>query len=344
MTRLQSKAVLLEQPGVLPKPMVRIAAQPRRYEVLLRVRSSSANYHDVVFCKMPQPAGSTLLWPRVPFSDASAEVVALGDGVSDWRIGDRVMPNFFPDWLAGGPSEERLARVYGDQLDGALQTYMVADARSLVRTPPHLTDCEAGTLGCAGLTAWRALYDEGRLRPGGTVVLQGTGGVSLFALGFAKMSGATVIVTSSSDEKLARARALGADHLINYRACPDWELEVQKLTAGRGADIVIDVGGANTLAKSVEAARFNGHVSVIGVLSGFESPSFPLARVMMKNLTVRGITVGSQSQFAAMCEAIAKFGYRPVLDQDFPLQDAEGAIQRLLSQKHFGKITVSLDD
>ncbi|MET0986635.1 MAG: NAD(P)-dependent alcohol dehydrogenase [Steroidobacteraceae bacterium] len=344
MTQQQSKAVMLERPGPLPKPILRDAPKPQRQEVLLRVHSSSVNFHDYVLCTFPQAVGGTLAWPRVPFSDASAEVVELGADVENMAVGDRVMPNFFCDWVTGRPTDQLLATVYGDQVDGALQTYMRATARSLVKTPAHLSHREAGTLGCAGLTAWRALHEEGRLQPGGTVLVQGTGGVSLFALGFAKMSGATVILTSSSEEKLDRARALGADHLINYRAHPDWELEVLKLTEGRGVDIILDVGGANTLAKSVEAARIDGHVSVIGVLTGFESPSFPLARVMQRNLSVRGITVGSQSQFASMCEAIAKHRYRPVLDENYPLENAEEAIQRLVSQRHFGKITVSIGD
>jgi NADPH:quinone reductase-like Zn-dependent oxidoreductase len=346
MSERESNAVLLERPGPLPKPIKRAASSPRRQEVLLRVRGSSINFHDYVFSATAagENAPYPLKWPRVPFSDACGEIVALGEDVTGFAVGDRVIPNFFPYWLDGRPATKRLSTVYGDQLDGGLQTYMVAEAQSLAMAPSHLSDREAGTLGCAGLTAWRAVFDEARLRPSDVVLIQGTGGVSLFALGFAKMVGACVIITSSSDEKLERARALGADHVINYRADPDWDRKALEITDGRGANLIVEVGGGGTLAKSISAAALDGHVSVIGVLTGFESETFPLASVMQKNLSVRGITVGSQSQLSDMCESIARNRYHPVLDKDFPLDDAEGAMQWMLSQRHFGKITVSIGD
>jgi NADPH:quinone reductase-like Zn-dependent oxidoreductase len=339
----ESRAVVLERPGALPAPTVRAAASPQRNQVLLRVRGSSVNFHDYVLCARPEFDLGQLLWPRVPFSDNSAEVVELGQDVSHVAVGDNVVANFFPDWISGPPTAPILDKVYGDQLDGALQTYMVAEAHSLVRAPSNLSHREAGTLGCAGLTAWRALFDEGRLKPAQVVVIQGTGGVSLFALGFTKMAGATVILTSSSDEKLERGKALGADHLVNYKATPAWDKEVLELTDGRGADIVLDVGGATTIGSSISAVRVGGHVSVIGVLTGYETNAFPFATIMGKNISVKGITVGSTEQLATMCAAIETHDYHPVLDKDFALEEAEGAIQHLLSQRHFGKITLSVD-
>jgi NADPH:quinone reductase-like Zn-dependent oxidoreductase len=336
----ESYAVVLERPGALPKPVRRAAATPGPGEVLLKIGATSVNFHDYIAATGGLP---DLLWPRVPFSDACGHIIALGEGVTEFAIGDRVIPNFFPDWRDGRPTHKNLARVRGDQLDGALQTHMCAAADSLVATPPHLTDTEAATLGCAGLTAWRALFEDRRLRPGGTVLVQGTGGVSLFALGFAKMMGAAVILTSSSDEKLARGLALGADHTINYKNEPAWDEAVMRITHGAGADVVIDVGGGDTLAKSIGAASVDGYIACIGVLTGFQTSDFPFANIMMKNLTLGGITVGSRRQLADMCKAITAHHFRPVVSQIFSLDQAEDAVQLMLTQKHFGKIAIAVD-
>jgi NADPH:quinone reductase-like Zn-dependent oxidoreductase len=335
---VESRAIVLERPGALPPPTVRAASRPKRGEVLLQVGATSVNFHDLLGVTGQLPH---VIWPRVPFSDASGEVVELGDDVTGVAVGDRVIPNFFPRWSAGRPRAEHLGFVLGDHTDGALQTHVCVDARSLAPTPPHLDDTEAATLPCAGLTAWRALFVEARLQPGDTVVVLGTGGVSLFALGFAKLAGATVIATSSSDDKLEKARALGADHLVNYRRRPDWDSEVLEVTGGGGAEVILDVGGTATLSRSVNAAATDGHVACIGMLTGRESDAFPQGVIMRKNLTVRGITVGSRADLTAMCKAVAASRYRPVVDQVFGLSEAEAAMQRLVSQVHVGKIVIS---
>ena len=237
-----------------------------------------------------------------------------------------------------------MSPVLGDQVDGALQTHLCLPAASVVRAPSGLNHLEIATLGCAALTAWRSVVVEAQVQPGQTVVLQGTGGVSLAALAFAKMLGARVILTSSSDAKLARAKQLGADVLINYRTTPDWSAAVLEATAGAGANLVVEVGGGETLGQAIKAARLGGHISVIGILTGYQAASFPLAMVMSKNLTVRGITVGSVANLDAMCRAIELNGYRPVIDQVFDLDHAHDAVATMKKQGHFGKIVIKIAD
>ena len=234
--------------------------------------------------------------------------------------------------------------VLGDQVDGTLQSHVVVPAASLARAPAGLTHEAIATLGCAGLTAWRSLIVEAKVKPGQTVVLQGTGGVSLLALGFAKMAGARVIITSSSDEKLERARALGADVTINYRALPEWAGAVRVATDGLGADVVVEVGGGETLSQAVAAVRVGGHVSIIGVLTGWRAPNFPLAQVMSRIITLRGITVGSTADLSAMCRAIEQHNYQPVVDQVYDLAAAHEAVAAMREQRHFGKIVIRIDD
>lgn len=333
---IESRAMVLDAAAQPLRVESRTVRAPGPGEVLLRVRATSVNFHDYVNVMGGIPR---LPYPRVPFSDVCAEVEAVGDGVTRAKPGDRVCVNFFPRWTSGRPEASFMSPVFGDQIDGFLQTRAVAPADSLVHAPAHLTDQEAATLGCAGVTAWRSVVVEGGVKAGDVVVVQGTGGVSLFALGFAKMLGAVVVLTSSSGEKLERARALGADHLLNYKADPDWDRRVQELTGGRGADLVVDVGGADTFPRAVRAVKLDGHISIIGVLTGV-TPEFPLAQVMGKNLTVRGITVGSRSHFEAMNRAVTAHLYRPVVDRAFPLEAANEAIALMTSQTHFGKIVI----
>ncbi|WP_375383107.1 NAD(P)-dependent alcohol dehydrogenase [uncultured Sphingomonas sp.] len=317
----------------------RPAATPGRGEVLLRVHATSVNYHDYVGINGGIP---NLPVPRVPFSDAVATIEAAGEDVTV-ALGARVIPSFFPHWQSGPPTKAGQAMILGDRMDGTLQSRVVVPALSLVPAPANLSNEEAATLGCAGLTAWRSVVVEAGVRPGQTVVMQGTGGVSLFALGFAKMLGARVIITSSSDEKLERARALGADVLINYRRDPEWAAAVLATTDGLGADLVVEVGGGATLAQAVRSTKVGGHVSVIGVLTGLRSPDFPLNIVMSRNITMRGITVGNTSDLAAMCQAIELHGYRPVVDRAFDLEDAHEAVATLSAQGHFGKLAIRVD-
>lgn len=336
---MYSRARYIERDGALSGVQKRSVELPGPGELLLNIHATSINYHDLIGIDGGIPG---LPLPRVPFSDASATIVAVGKNTQNYKSGDRVIPAFFPNWVRGPIDAEVKRPVTGDQIDGTLQTYLTVPAESVARSPVGLTHQEVSTLGCAGLTAWRSIVVEAQVQPGQTVVLQGTGGVSLAALAFAKMAGARVIITSSSDEKLDRARSLGADQTINYRTHADWHNQVLALTNHVGADLVVEVGGGMTLAHAVHATKINGHISVIGVLSGGEAPAFPLAAVMSRNLTVRGITVGSVAQLDAMCRAIEVNGYRPVIDSEFDLNTAEEAIARMRGQLHFGKIVINL--
>ncbi|HYW02321.1 MAG TPA: NAD(P)-dependent alcohol dehydrogenase [Gammaproteobacteria bacterium] len=308
-------------------------------QVLLHMRSASLNYHDLVTIMGVNPR---LPLPVIPLSDGCGEVLEVGDGVTGVAPGDLVVTRFFQDWHAGGPTRERLARVPGDTVDGCMTEYAVFDATAVSHVPEHLSDLEAATLPCAGLTAWRAIVIEGGVTAGDTVLLLGTGGVSIFALQFAKLLGAEVIITSSSDEKLERAAGLGADHLINYRRREDWHHEVQKLTGGRGVDHVVEVGGAGTFEKSLKCLRIGGHVSVIGVLSG-HSNVVPIARIMAANARVKGITVGSEEHFDGMCRAIALHRMRPVVGEVLGFEDLRAAFDLMQEGGHFGKICLDLD-
>jgi NADPH:quinone reductase-like Zn-dependent oxidoreductase len=332
----QARAMVLSAYGQPLASEVREPRQPGPGEALIRVKATSVNFHDFVGVMGGIPR---LPLPRVPFSDLCGEVEAVGDGVRRVAPGDRVSANFFPNWIGGRPEGQFMSPVFGDQVDGFLQTHATVRADALVKVPAHLSDAEVATLGCAGLTAWRSVVVEAATKAGDVVVVQGTGGVSVFALGFAKMLGATVILTSSSNEKLEHGRQLGADHLVNYRAEPDWDRKVTEITGGRGADLIVDVGGADTFPRAVKAAKIDGHISIIGVLSGV-TPEFPLAHVMSKNLTVRGITVGSRTQFEAMNRAIDTHGWRPTIDRSFPLEGANDALALMASKTHFGKIVV----
>ncbi len=333
------QARIVERDGILSRTLERAIPIPGPGELLLRIHATSLNYHDLVGIDGGIPSASLL---RVPCSDASATVSAVGEGVTSFAVGDAVIPGFFPNWPGGPISANVKTPVTGDQIDGTLQTHLCVSAKSVVRAPAGLSHEEIATLGCAALTAWRSLMVEAVVQPGQTIVLQGTGGVSLAALAFAKMAGCRVIITSSSDEKLARAKALGADLFINYRTAPDWPDAVLQATNGDGADLIVEVGGAATLAGSVRAVKTGGHISVIGVLTGWDAANFPLAQVMSKNITVRGITVGSLAHLDAMCRAIEVNGYQPVIDAIFDLETAHDAVEALRQQQHFGKIVIRI--
>lgn len=335
----QGKAMVLRAKGEPLELEEREPISPKRGQVLLRNAATSLNFHDFINVKGGIPG---LPYPRVPFSDGCAEVLEVGEDVTGLKVGDRVIPNFFSHWIDGEPTAYTRSVVPGDHIDGMLQHYVTLDSASLVKAPPSLTDHEVATLGCAGVTAWRSVIVEAKIKPGDVVLIQGTGGVSLFALAFAKMAGASVILTSSSDEKLDRAAGLGADHLHNYRKDERWDDFALSVTKGRGVDLVVDVAGANTLPRALNAAKVNGHVSVIGVRAGAvgEAMSFPVVQVMSKNLTIKGITVGSRQHLADMCQAIEVHGYKPVVDRVFALEETEAAIALMDSQAHFGKIVI----
>lgn len=311
--------------------------KPGPGEILVRIRASSLNYHDfvVVMGGIPTEDG------RIPMSDGAGDVVAVGAGVTKWKKGDRVLSLFFPNWQAGQIEAAGFASVPGDGADGYAAEYVVVPETAVTRMPEGYSCEEAATLPCAALTAWRALMVEARVKPGDWVLTQGTGGVSIFALQFAKAAGCRVISTSSSPEKLDRLKALGADHVINYKTTPEWGREAKALTGGRGVDEVVEIGGPGTLAQSIAACRPGGHISLIGVLTGV-SGEVPTAALFSLNITLSGITVGSRRHQEDMIAAIEANGIRPVIDKTFPLDSIADAFAHQASQKHFGKIVLSI--
>lgn len=310
-------------------------------EVLVRVRATSLNFRDLMTVTGIYNPKQPL--PLIPLSDGVGEIVAVGDGVTRVAVGDRVAGIFAQGWIAGEPAVEKVrTTTLGGPLDGMLTEYRALSQDGVVKVPDYLNDEEAATLPCAALTAWSALITHGQLKPGDTVLVQGTGGVSIFALQFAKATGARVIITSSSDEKLERAKALGADEIINYKQSPEWDKVVREMTGGRGVDHVVEVGGAGTLAKAIRSVRFGGQISLIGVLSG-RTGEVDIAPVLMQNIRVQGIIVGSREMFEAMNRALEQNRIRPVVDKLFPLEETKQAFQLMAQGGHFGKICIRLD-
>ena len=307
------------------------------HEVIVKFHAASLNYRDWLFAKGIYNPKARL--PAVPLSDGAGEIVEVGQGVTNWKVGDRVCPIFTQGWIEGRRSaaKDRTSLGAGD-VDGVLREYGAFHESGLVRIPDHLSFEEAATLPCAAVTAWHALIRIGNLRAGETVLTLGTGGVSVFATQFAKMHGARVIATSSSDEKLARVRELGANEIINYKTTPDWDKEVLRLTDKIGVDHVVEVGGAGTLPKSVNAVRTEGTVHVIGVLAG--GSGLDPTRVLMKGLRLQGILVGSREMFEEMNHAITANGLRPVIDKTFAFEEAREALKYLGSGSHFGKVVI----
>jgi len=283
--------------------------------------------------------------PRILGSDAAGEVVAAGSAVTLFKPCDRVCTLFFQDWLDGEIQPLTGKSALGGAIDGVFATERVLPESGLIHAPAHLSFEEAATLPCAALTAWNALIEQGRLRAGQTVLVQGTGGVSLFALQFAKMSGATTILTSSSDEKLDRGRRLGATHILNYKSSPDWDKSAKELTHSMGVDHVVEVGGQGTITRSLNAVRPSGHVHVIGVLSGTgpdAGPGIDVRSVLTKSVHINGIYVGSRAMFERMNAAIAANKLKPVIDRIFPFTEARAAFEHMQTGSHFGKIVLSL--
>ncbi len=315
--------------------------EPGENQVLIRVHAASLNYRDHAIVT-GNYFGGVLQRDTVPLSDGAGEVVAVGRNVTRFKAGDRVIGTFFQCWIDGVPNRSSFTAL-GSPADGMLTEYIALDQDGVVRCPEHLSYDEAATLPCAGLTAWNALNVSGTVRPGQTVLALGTGGVSIFALQFARMCGARVIVTSSSDEKLVRAAELGAAATVNYKTTPQWDQEVLRLTAGRGVDHVIEVGGAGTLAKSFQCVGFRGQVTLIGVLSGREGDTNPHP-LMMKNASLCGVFVGSRAMFEQMNEAIAVNAMHPVVDRAFPFADAADAYEYARTGKHFSKVVIRIAD
>jgi NADPH:quinone reductase-like Zn-dependent oxidoreductase len=310
----------------------------RHGEILIRLRAASLNYRDLAI--LAQKYMPTLPLPYVPASDACGEVVEIGEGVTRFKVGDRAVPIYTQGWHDGYPTLElRTKRTLGAPLAGVLQEYIAVPAEDAVVVPSHLSDQEASTLPIAALTAWSTLQ-EGAVKPGSTVLIQGTGGVAIFALQFARLAGARVIALSSSDEKLARAKQLGADVGINYRKAQAWDIAVKDATDGRGVDIVVETAGA-TLQQSLACVAFGGFVGVIGFVAGYKA-EIPLRAVIGPMIRIQGIAVGSRARFEAMNRAIAQHQLKPVVDSTFALEKAADAFRHLQSGKHFGKIVVEI--
>lgn len=315
------------------------APAPRSGEIRVRIRAASLNFRDglVVSGFFPAPDG------LIPLSDGAGEVIDVGEGVTSFAPGDAVVSTFHPKWLDGHMERADLNNSPGGPADGFACEEVTRPATHFTHAPRGLSHAEAATLTCAGVTAWRALVTDGMVKPGATVLVQGTGGVSLFALQFARAAGATVIATSSSAEKLERLKALGADHVVNYRDdAKKWGEEVFALTGGRGVDHVIEVGGPNTLAQSFAAARTGAHVAVIGAVGGFQVDTMPFAVVQAKRLHLQGVTVGSRRDQIEMIRAIEARGIRPVIDSRFPLERLSDAFRHLQAGGHFGKICIDI--
>jgi NADPH:quinone reductase-like Zn-dependent oxidoreductase len=313
--------------------------RPGRRQVLVRMRAASLNYRDLMVATGRY--GKAGVRPGlVPLSDGAGEVAEIGPDVTRVKPGDRVAGIFMQGWIAGPPDESYRATALGGSIDGVLAEYVLFEEEGLVHLPGHLSFEEGACLPCAGVTAWNALTALRPVGPEQTVLLLGTGGVSILALQFAHAAGARVIVTSSSDEKLARAKELGAAEGVNYRTHPDWEKEVWTLTGKRGVDHVVEVGGAGTLPKSIAATRVGGAVHLIGVLTGGQIDPLP---VMQKAIDLRGVFVGSREMFEAMNRAVAFHRIQPVIDRVFPFEEAQAAYCHLESQAHLGKVVIRFD-
>lgn len=333
------QAIQLQHPGGLDKlNVVDLAApgEPGPGEIKVRLHASSLNFHDyaVVAGMIPTDDG------RIPMSDGAGIVEAIGEGVSEFAVGDAVVSTFFPDWLEGPARVGDFTTTPGDGVDGYAREQIIRPTTWFTHQPKGYSHAESATLTTAGLTAWRALVVDDGLKAGDTVLVLGTGGVSIFALQFAKMMGARVIATSSSNEKLERLRELGAEHTINYKETPDWGKAVKALTNGEGVDHVVEVGGPGTLPQSIDAVKIGGHISLIGVLTGREG-EIPTAKLMAKQAKLQGLIVGSRRHQVEMIRAIEASNLRPIIDREFALHDIADAFRHQESGKHFGKICLT---
>ncbi|WP_417519383.1 zinc-dependent alcohol dehydrogenase family protein [Minwuia sp.] len=332
------KAAVLQQPGIENLTVKDIdEPSPGPGEVKVRLRASSLNYRDLVtvqggYGSKQKQSG------LIPMSDGAGEVVEVGAGVSQYQAGDRVTPIFFTNWQGGAPTAQAQALALGGSAQGCAAEFGCFPATGVVPTPDFLTDAEAASTVCAGLTAWQAVVEQGRIRPGDWVLTQGTGGVSIFALQFAKAMGARVIATTSSDAKAARLKELGADHVINYRDITDWGKAAKSLSGG-GVDLVVEVGGAGTLTQSLKSIRIGGTVAMIGILAG-QTSEVNMGFVLMTNSRIQGITVGSREMHLAMYKAMEAHKIKPVISDTFALSEIRDALEFQKAGKHFGKIAL----
>jgi NADPH:quinone reductase-like Zn-dependent oxidoreductase len=320
------------------EPVTLADPTPGPGEVLVRVHANSLNYRDLMIVRGEYDP--RLRMPRIPLSDGAGEVVAVGAGVSRARVGDRVVGLFAQNWQEGPPSAAKSRGALGGDVDGMLAELVVLPESGVVKFPEHLSYEEAATLPCAALTAWHALMEAAHIQPGDTVVIQGTGGVSIFALQFAKLAGARVLGTSSSDEKLARAKELGLDAGLNYKQQPAWGAWVKEQTGGIGADVIVEVGGSGTFAESLKAVRVGGTIAQIGVLSG-NADRLSLTPILMRQIRIAGIYVGSRIMMEAMNQAMVLHPLRPVVGQVFPYSQTKAAFEAMEKGSHFGKIVLT---
>jgi len=335
------KAALLKQAGIENLEVVDMdEPTPGPGQVKVRLRASTLNYRDLVtvqggYGSKQKQSG------LIPLSDGAGEVVEVGPGVTAYQAGDRVTPIFFTNWFAGEPTAQAQSLALGGSAQGCAAEYGVFPVHGVVPTPDHLTDAEAASTVCAGLTAWQAVVEKGGIRPGDWVLTQGTGGVSIFALQFAKAMGARVIATTSSDVKAARLKELGADHVVNYLDITEWGKAAKSLTGGNGVDLVVEVGGAGTLTQSLKSLRIGGTVAMIGILAG-QASEVNMGYVLMTNSRIQGITVGSREMHLAMYRAMEAHKIRPVISDSFPLADIRDALAHQKAGKHFGKIALEI--
>ncbi|MBC7925663.1 MAG: NAD(P)-dependent alcohol dehydrogenase [Bryobacteraceae bacterium] len=321
------------QIGTKPVP------EPHTGEVRVRIHAASLNFRDLLIARGLYP--STRSGPIVPVSDGAGVVDRVGGGVTQFQPGDRVVVSYMRDWISGPVNDTYGATAHGGELDGMLTEYIVLPEHSLVPIPASLSFEEAAALPCAGITAWNSLIEAGQLKAGETVLIQGSGGVSVFALQIAILKGARVIATSSSDAKLARFKELGAEFGINYKTTPDWSAAVLDYTNGSGVDHVVDVGGPDTFSQSLRALRTGGTLAVVGVLSGVET-SLNLLPLLMKQLRLNGIYVGSRQMLSDLIAALDGGGVKPVIDSTFPLSEIARAYRHLASGQHFGKVVIQI--
>lgn len=308
-------------------------------EVLVRLRAATLNYRDLILVDDQKK----LTPGRVPLSDGAGEVAAVGEDVTHWKVGDRVAGTFFRDWQGGRFSMDYHQAALGGSVDGVLREQAVFPQHGLVRLPVDYSYEEGATLPCAGLTAWTALMTRGQFLPGDSALLLGTGGVSIWGLQIVAAVGGRAIITSSSDEKLERAIALGAWETVNYRTHPEWEKEIHRLTAKRGVDHVLEVGGPQTLGKSLACVAAGGHIAQIGVLTGFDAPQTSLFSLVGKNANMSGIYVGSRDSFDQFVRFLDATKIKPVIDRTFDFADAPAAYEYMKSGAHFGKVVIAIE-
>ena len=334
---MQSRILRIKQGGGFDSVSITIEDIPaiNEHQILVQVKASSLNYHDyAVVSGMWGP-----LENRIPMSDGAGEVVAIGGDVKNFKVGDYVVSTFFPFWDKGEPIYSDFKTVPGDGVDGYARDFVVAEENFFTKAPMHWTHLESSTLTTAALTAWRALFEDVHITKNDTILIQGTGGVSIYALQFAKMIGARVVATSSSDAKIKRLYELGADHCVNYKKTSEWGNAVLDWTNGQGVDYVVDVGGPNTINHSLTACKVNGHISFIGILSGLDG-KLDMISLLLKQIKIQGVLVGSRQHQLNMINAINQYQFKPVIDKVFPFESLIDAFKYQESNQHFGKICI----